>query len=240
MKQLVAAIKYKFFKEWYPNWSPDIALRYLPIADDIRNTKGINTILDVGSGSLGITPYLNKQVTGVDTNFSGPYSSSLKQVLSSAIKLPFKNKSFDISICADTLEHIPRNLRKKAIVELIRVTKIKIYIVAPFETISEKEDKILFDYVMRTTGRIDPYIKEHIDYRLPKEKEIIKFFPSTVKIVSKGLTNIYLHRLLLIVQFSNNRIMKFISSVIFVLLVPFFLKINFPPTYRKLFIIDNS
>lgn len=240
MKVLITAIKHKFFQEWFPNWSPDIALRYIPIADDIRKIKDINTILDVGSGSLGITPYLKKQVTGVDTHFSGPTSSSLKQVLSSAIKLPFKNKSFDISICVDTLEHIPKNHRKKAIAELIRVTKIKIYIVAPFEIISEKEDRILFDYVMRITGRIDPYMKEHIDYGLPREKEIIKFFPSSVKIISKGLTNIYIHRLLLKVQFSNGRIMKFISSVIFVLLVPLFLRINFPPTYRKLFIIDKS
>lgn len=123
MNDLIAAFKHKFFQEWFPNWSPDIALRYLPIADDIRKTEGINTILDVGSGSLGITPYLKRNVTGIDTTFSGPTSDYLKQINGSAIDLPFKNNSFDVSICSDTLEHVPKKIGKRLLMNYYELQK---------------------------------------------------------------------------------------------------------------------
>ncbi len=224
-------LKQKFFHNWFPNWSPDIALRYLPIVYDIRKTPNIRTILDVGSGSLGITPYLKQNVTGVDVTFRGPSSQYLKGVKSPADRLPFKNKSFDVSVCADTLEHVPKNRRGKVIRELVRVTKKKIYITIPCGKSAEREDKLLFNRLAWE----EPYLKEHIIYGLPKEKEIIKYFPLNYTV--RNLTNIYLHRFILKAQFSSNRLGKFISSVIFILLLPISLKINLYPTYRKLFII---
>lgn len=229
-------LKQKFFNDWFPNWSPDIALRYLPIAHDIRKTPDINTILDIGSGSLGITPYLKRRVTGVDLNFDGPSSILLKQIKGSANKLPFRNKSFDVSLCVDALEHIPKKFRQNVISELVRVTKKKIYIVVPCGIDSEREDKRFFNYLRIVNKWEDPYLGEHIKYHLPTEEEIIRYFPP-YRTRKKELTNIYLHRLILRFQFSNKRIGRFISSVIFVLLVPIFLKINLQPTYRKLFII---
>lgn len=116
--------KHVFFNDWYPNWSPDIALRYLPIIDDLKK-QSEGTILDVGSGSLGITPYLKKIITGVDITFSPPYSKLLKRVKGTATKLPFKNESFDYVLCVDTLEHVPTKFRPQVIRELLRVAKKK-------------------------------------------------------------------------------------------------------------------
>jgi ubiquinone/menaquinone biosynthesis C-methylase UbiE len=197
--------------------------------------------VDVGSGSLGITPYFKKPITGVDQDFMGPQSSLLHKIKGSALSLPLSDKSFDASICVDVLEHIQKKLRKRVIKELIRVSKKKVYIITPCESYSETEDKIIKNYIRRIHKSNDPFLEEHIKYGLPKEREVVESIPKRYKIKINLLTNIFLHRVILMAQFSNNRIIKFVSSVIFILFIPLFLKINFKPTYRKLFIItlDN-
>lgn len=235
---MIDFIKHKFFHDWFPHWSPEIALRYLPIVNILKKDNSMHNILDVGSGSLGIAPYLKRRVVGVDVNFREPYSSYLKRVKGLAYKLPFKNKAFDTSICVDTLEHINKKYRKRVISELIRVTKKKIYITMPIGSISEGEDKKLFNHLLGAKKWKDPYLEQHIKYGLPKEGDLVAYFPSKVKIETRGLTNIFLRRLILKAQFSNTGVGRFISSVIFILLLPIFLKINLRPVYRKLFIIN--
>ena len=57
----------------FNRWHPQLALRYLPIVRYIKNSGLVNpSILEVGSGSLGIGPYLKKEFTGADIEFSGP------------------------------------------------------------------------------------------------------------------------------------------------------------------------
>ena len=237
---LIQTLKNKFFIDWFPNWSPDIALRYIPIIKLLQKGKVNQSIIDVGSGSLGITPYLRREITGVDINFDGPKSKLLKRVKSPANKLPFLKNTFEIGLCVDVLEHIPKNSRGKVIQELLRVVNGSIYIVVPCGPTSVLEDKYLYDFVFRTTKRRDPYLREHFINQLPSVKEIIDLIPHPYTVKVMGLTNIYLHRLLMIIQFSNNRFLKFISSVVFVTLIPLFLKINIEPTYRKLFIISKE
>jgi len=225
-----------FFNEWYPHWSPDIALRYLPIINDLKKYPE-GTILDVGSGSLGITPYLKRNVTGVDVTFYPPYSKLLTRIKGTATKLPFKNQSFDYVLCVDTLEHVPPKFRSQVIRELLRVAKVKVYLVNPCDEPARIEDNFINNYLITYKAIKDPYLSEHIRYGQPKSYEITSIIPANYSILIKPLTNIYLHRLILIFQFSSNRIMKFISSVIFILLIPLFNCINFQPTYRKLFVI---
>src|SRR5437868_4730302 len=81
-------------------WHPKIALRYLPIVAEIQKTGFKNpSVLEIGSGSLGIAPYLKQEITGVDIDFSGPQFPLVKQVKASAVKLPFKDNSFDFVVC---------------------------------------------------------------------------------------------------------------------------------------------
>src|SRR5688572_24837144 len=103
---------------------PETALRYLPIVRFLKKRKLTNLkILEVGSGSYGITPYLKKEVVGVDTNFDEPEYPLLKQVKSSGKRLPFNQSEFDVVIVSDVFEHIPRNKRKEVFNECVRVAK---------------------------------------------------------------------------------------------------------------------
>lgn len=228
--------KHIFFHEWFPHWSPDTALRYLPIVDDLQKLpKG--TILDVGSGSLGITPYLKRNVTGVDVTFRPPYSKLLQRVKGTATKLPFKTQSFDYVLCVDTLEHVPPKFRPQVIRELLRVAKIKVYLINPCDEGARIEDAHINNYLMKYKRISDPYLVEHIKYGQPKSEDILSVIPKKYPVTIKPHTNTYLHRALLLMQFSNHKLGRFISSVVFVLLISIFKHINFGKTYRKLFLI---
>lgn len=86
-------------------------------------------LLDVGCG-LG---YLTEAVgggfvrTGVDLDFSALKENSRRglnnMLQANAIKLPFKEGSFDIIICSELLEHLQDGMDKSALREMARILK---------------------------------------------------------------------------------------------------------------------
>ena len=52
-------------------------------------------------------------VTGVDLEFKPPFHPLLTKVVSRAEKLDFADKSFDVVISSDMLEHLPSSKREK-------------------------------------------------------------------------------------------------------------------------------
>ncbi|MBK5281031.1 MAG: hypothetical protein JJE16_02960 [Nitrospiraceae bacterium] len=56
-------------KDWwnrrYPDWVPEIALRYLPVVESIRAEPPRGLILEVGVNRSGLTTYLRRPVVGV-------------------------------------------------------------------------------------------------------------------------------------------------------------------------------
>ncbi len=236
---MIKELKKVFFNKLFPNWSPDIALRYLPIVTEINKYPPEFTILDVGSGSLGITPYLKRKVTGADKEFLGPETQLLKRVKTSAIKLPFNNSSYDIVLCVDVLEHVSPNKRSLVVGELIRIAKNKVFLSFPSGEYATKEDQFLFAYLNKKLHKTDQYLAEHLKFGLPDINIINSYIPKTLNRVTINYVNIYLHRIILIMQFSDKRLGKIISSFIFILMLPIFSFINFEPTYRKLIIVDK-
>lgn len=97
------------------------------------------TFLEVGCGVGGLCIWASrecKDVTGLDVVKSGlklgnVLSKTLKSNVSftagDARSLPFKDESYDVVICTETLEHIPNY--RKAFEELVRVAKKSGYII---------------------------------------------------------------------------------------------------------------
>lgn len=226
-------------------WHPKVALRYLPIIKKIHE-EGLskNSILEIGSGSLGIAPYLGKSLVGVDLDFSGPQTDLLTKVRGSVLQLPFEDKSFDTVIMVDVLEHILNKYRETAVSEAIRVCR-KLFIVATPEGIeSEKEDRYLSAYYKKTFGKEFPFFNEHIDYGLPKKEElnatinkIGKNKGRKLKIEIRGNINMNLHRFLMKGWMTNNKLVDIIFRKVFLLFIPIFLKLNKEPVYRKIFYV---
>jgi len=83
--------------------------------------------IGIGAGLLGnILKKNNKMYIGIDNNVG--LSPHLIGVLP---LLPFSPNSFDVSMCFQVLEHIPKSLLQDSIFELTRVSKIGVVISIP-------------------------------------------------------------------------------------------------------------
>lgn len=226
----------------YPEWDISIALRYCPIAEDLKkiHQEG-ESIVEIGSEITGITTYLKKAVIGIDTDFD--YSKKNKYLAplkGSALNLPLKDKTADYVLSVDMLEHIPPDKRSKAISEMVRITKQKLYLSCPCDKKSEEIDKNLDDYYHQKHGRRYPYLKEHLEYGLPRSEEIKAQLQKYkgFKLRVYGNTNCWLWLCLLKLGFSNH---KFKCSLYrrMLVLFPILKHFHFGKTYRKLFILER-
>ena len=100
-------------------------IRYREIVRKIKNHKEkAPSIMEIGSGKVGITSYLKQQVIGVDITFNDyPSLGYLKEHIYDGSTLEYQDNSYDYVISVDMLEHVPETKRKKIIEEMLRVTK---------------------------------------------------------------------------------------------------------------------
>lgn len=218
---------------------PDAALRYLPILDILKKRGWENLkILEVGSGSYGITPYLKKEIIGVDVSFDEPEYPLLKQIKGSATSLPFTDSQFDIVILSDVLEHLPKNMRAKSLEESVRVGKTAVIIAGPFGRKSFAHDKKLAEYSREKTGGIHKYFKDHLEYGLPDTDDISKYLRGVQKIKGISIEGEYLNLSV------REWIMKifiiayavYLKGLMF--LVPLLKHLNQKPCYRTIIIAE--
>lgn len=227
----------------FHRWHPQLALRYLPIVKYIKNSGLKNpTILEVGSGSLGIGPYLNQPFTGVDIDFSGPQWPQMRKIRASADKLPFADNSFDIVISVDTLEHIPSHLRQRVTTELLRVTKSDLIIAVPIGQKSAQQDRQLYKEYKQKYDKPFEFLTEHVKYGLPEVEEVkdwIKSSAKNVKITQIGNRNLSLRLWLMRGWMTKNHLIDFFFRKVLLLFIPILQLIDKnPPHYRQIFFIN--
>lgn len=229
-------------------WHPKIALRYLPMVEEIRRTDTgrQNNILEIGSGTMGIAPYINVPVVGVDRQFKGKTCLLLKQVVADALALPFADKSFDFVVASDVLEHILPADRKKAICEWLRVAKKELIIGFPEGGAAEEQDRELYA-AFKKLGKADAaekFFKEHLENKLPRMsevKEIIRKYSGNdnIKEDIKVVNNLNLDMRLFLMRgwMTKNFFVDIFFRKIMLLFIPVMQLFNQPPTYRKIIFV---
>src|ERR1700722_19334912 len=103
------------------NW----AARYYPI---VRTLKANNlfhegSLLEIGSGSIGIGRFRKVPFVGCDISFTSKPAWPMTPMIASAAQLPVKNNEFDVVLSSDVLEHIPPDQRQAVIDETLRVAR---------------------------------------------------------------------------------------------------------------------
>lgn len=226
----------------YYRQHPETALRYLPIVELIKKLKLTNSkILEVGSGSYGISPYLKKHIVGVDTSFDEPEYPLLRQVKASGAKIPFKSKKFDLVILSDVLEHIPVKFRTDTLNESIRVAKHFLIISGPFGEEAAEQDKRLAKHSFNRTGKMHPFFEEHLKLGLPEVEDVIKILKQNKRVLNieiyDGFLNLGVREKLMKIYITNNKLVYYFYLKGLMPLVPILRLFNKKPTYRTLLCI---
>jgi len=151
-------------------------IRYREIVRKIKNHKEkAPSIMEIGSGKVGITSYLKQQVIGVDIAFNDyPSLSYLKEHIYDGSTLEYQDNSYDYVISVDMLEHVPETKRKKIIEEMLRVTKKFMILAFPCSNKSILYEKKLERIYIRSGQPLPKYLREHLQYGLPEEKKIVR------------------------------------------------------------------
>lgn len=86
--------------------------------------------------------------------------------------LPFKDKEFDVVVCVDVLEHVPKPQRTALIKEMRRVAKYQLICSAPFGTDEHiTAEKKLYQHLIDQKKEA-AFLKEHIERGLPTPDEV--------------------------------------------------------------------
>jgi hypothetical protein len=224
--------------------SMDMALRYRPIVRYLRKHFEAGALMiDVGSGSAGITPYLHRRVVGVDRNFDGPPSSWLVKCVGDVLTLPFADRSVDVTLCVDTLEHIPPGERPAAIKELLRITRRLAVIAVPCGPLSAQRDRDLSRTLNARLARHDRFVDEHVQNGLPELDELRTWIADagdemgrTFAVRNEG--NVHLGVWWMVQMAKVSLVWRAALIVAFPLAFPILSRFNGPPCYRQILFVE--
>lgn len=246
MNLSVEKLAKSFFDRFFYLQHPETALRYLPIVPVIKKANLYDSkILEVGSGSLGITPYFKRQIDGVDIDFSGPACDLVNKIKGNAFDLPFRKNSYDAVISVDTIEHLEGDMREKAIYELVRVAGKLAVIVVPTGGLAQKQDEELDRYWRKIFKDRNQFLAEHAANGLPTNDQILVWIDKSLRkldkkarIKSKPILNLSIRNILMKTWITKNKYIYYLYLKGYLLLLPVLRLANFGNCYRRMFVIE--
>lgn len=135
------------------------------VVDTIRSHEQRSSlrILDVGGTPLSKTFLPNDSV--VTTNLE---LGSSVQLQSDGTRLALADRSFDVVLTCDTIEHIPFDRRPAFIAELLRVSQAYTIITGPFSNgFNEAAETALSEFLTNVVGFEHRFLNEHLQNGLP-------------------------------------------------------------------------
>jgi hypothetical protein len=146
------------------------AARFFPILRELKRhlPKG-GTLLEVGSGSIGVGEFWKGSFVGCDVNFSGRPVKHMRAVLCSGHQLPFKNGAFDAMVVSDVMEHVPPALRQCVVNETLRVARKVVVFGYPCGPKAFAVDEELYQRYKQRNLAAPVWLEEHMLYPFPDE-----------------------------------------------------------------------
>ncbi|MCH7951988.1 class I SAM-dependent methyltransferase [Patescibacteria group bacterium] len=188
MRQKLVNIEMKFWEGRRSNIRPSIFqhdyLAHVGLYQDIKN--GLNTIkkkigkrkfkiIDIGCGDK---PYYHDLFKPYAQAYVGVDIEDQADVVAPAEKLPFPDRSFDLVLCFQTLEH--SDDPQKAVAEMKRVLKPKGFVLASTHGIWNYHP-FPHDYYRWTNEGLQKLFK---DFSWVKVKENLKSYSTVIQIVN--------------------------------------------------------
>lgn len=157
------------------------AARFFPILSELqRNLPANGSLLEVGSGSLGLGQFWKHSFVGCDLSFSSKPVKHMRAVRCSGDELPFKDRSFDAVVVSDVMEHVPPSLRRQVVGEALRVTRKVAVFGYPCGPAAFSLDENLFQRYQSRGLQPPRWLQEHMLHPFPDE-DLFRDLPSTWK-----------------------------------------------------------
>ena len=160
--------------------------RYKMVEELVNLLRGREnmTMLDVGGRPGLLGKFLPKDKI---FNLDVEKGNAKNFIVGNGCRLPFKDKSFDIVISVDVLEHVPFKNKLKFLEEVLRVSRRFNIIGAPYHDNQVLlAEKILYDFIYSKYGIKYKLLEEHFNNKLP----ILEATEQYIK--DKGFDCIYL------------------------------------------------
>lgn len=215
------------------------AARYFPILRELRRHSQRNmSVLDVGSGPVGIGEFWPHPFVGCDVDFAVKPRNPMRAVICSGARLPFGDGSFDAVVASDVMEHVPPEKRRELIFEVLRVARRIAVFGFPCGPAALEFDKNLRkEYVSRK--RTPPiWLEEHMLYPFPSE-DLFRNTPNGWEV--RVIPNESLQFHFWMMRTEMNRLMDYLFKFALVV-VPAAVELvlrraDTEPCYRKLFVL---
>jgi hypothetical protein len=110
-------------------------------------------------------------VTAVDLTFERAVAG--ERVTADARALPFPDRSFDVVVALDMLEHVPRSDRSAVLDELARVSRRRLIVGCPTGPRALECDRALARMLdRRAETYAGSWLEEHLEHGFPSEDEL--------------------------------------------------------------------
>ncbi len=175
----------------------------LPLVEE----RGGTTVLDAGSGSLGVSSLLPERwrATALDLEFddggapvrSGPPTT---RVAGDVRRLPFPDACFDVVVAVDLLEHVPAGDRQRAVAELCRVARLRSIIACPTGAEALRGDQGVAAR-LQGRGRQPPaWLQEHLELGFPDRQDLVGVAQRWGRVTTSANESIAAHERLIVAE----------------------------------------
>jgi SAM-dependent methyltransferase len=150
------------------NW----LVRYQPAIACLQTSSRPQSVLEVGSGAVGLACLYPQPFVGCDVFFACPPHPLLQPVIGSATQLPFPDGSFSTIVCLDVFEHIPPSQRPAFLRELLRVARSRVILAFPCGDAARSADRRIANLYRFRRLPPPPWLQEHEQWPLPSAEDL--------------------------------------------------------------------
>lgn len=226
-------------------WNFDTAQRYLAAKSIIqRQNLSAPAILDVGSSGMGLSIYWQggpAHLIDLDPVYPA-YHLSECQVQATAERLPFEDKSFDVVVSIDMLEHVPPDQRAAVIKDMLRVSSRLLVLAVPAGPDAQAQDAEVARRYKDRRGQSFKFVEEHILYGLPEPQAISGWIAGALKqldrvgrVEMQNNANLFM-RSVAMQWFIEDRWGLLQKAML--VAMPVLYRLSWGPCYRKIFVVS--